>query len=49
MDSKLEEQRSVIKFLLLEGEKTCHIFISRSYFIGGFHSSERGFYTNILG
>ena len=26
MDSKLEEQRSVIKFLLYEGEKPCHIF-----------------------
>ena len=26
MDSLLEEQRSVIKFLFLEGEKYCHIF-----------------------
>ena len=26
MGSKLEEHRSVIKFLLLEGEKPCHIF-----------------------
>ena len=26
MDSKLEEQRSVISFLLLEGEIPCHIF-----------------------
>ena len=26
MDSKLEEQRCVIKFLLLEGEKPSHIF-----------------------
>ena len=26
MDCKLEEQKSVIKFLLLEDEKPCHIF-----------------------
>ena len=26
MDSNLEEQRSIIKFLLLDGEKPCHIF-----------------------
>ena len=26
MESTLEEQRSVIKILLLEGEKPCHIF-----------------------
>ena len=26
MDSKLEEQRSVIKFRLLEGGNLCHIF-----------------------
>ena len=26
MDSKLGEQRSVIKLLLLEGEKPCHIY-----------------------
>ena len=26
MDSKLEEQRSIIKFLFLEGDKPCHIF-----------------------
>ena len=26
MDSKIEEQRSVIKFLLLEVEKPCNIF-----------------------
>ena len=26
MDSKLEEQRSVIKSLLFEGEKPCHSF-----------------------
>ena len=26
VDSMLEEQRSVIKFLFLEGEKYCHIF-----------------------
>ena len=50
MDSKLEEQRSVIKFLLLEGEKPCHIFFQRLQksfakacisvqpFIAGFHS-----------
>ena len=25
-DSKLEEQRSVLRFLLLEGEKPCYIF-----------------------
>ena len=28
MDSKLEEQRSVIKSMFLEGEKPCHIFQS---------------------
>ena len=27
MNSMLEEQRSVIKFLLLEDEKPCHIFL----------------------
>ena len=26
MDSKLEEQKSVMEFMLLEGEKHCHIF-----------------------
>jgi hypothetical protein len=26
IDSLLEEQRSVIKFLIAEGEKPCHIF-----------------------
>ena len=26
IDSKLEEQRTVINFLVLEGEKPCHIF-----------------------
>ena len=26
MDSKLEDQRSIIKFLLLGGEKPCNIF-----------------------
>ena len=26
MDSKLDELRSAIKILLLEGEKPCHIF-----------------------
>ena len=33
MGSKLKEQRSVIKFLLLEGEKPCHIFqrLQRSF------------------
>ena len=33
MDSRLEEQISVIKFLHLEGEKPCHIFKDcRKYF-----------------
>ena len=52
MDSKLEEQRSEIKFLLLEGEKPCHIFqrLRKVFlklahlvqpFIAGFHSLGR--------
>ena len=52
MDSKLEGQRSVIKFLLLEGEKPCNIFqrlqiffLKPSYpvqpFIAGFYSLGR--------
>ena len=33
IDSKLGEQRSVIKFLLLEGKESCHIFqrLQRSF------------------
>ena len=32
LDSKLEEQRSVIKFLLLEGEKHCHFSKAADFF-----------------
>ena len=52
MDSKLEEQRPVIKFLLSESEKPCHIFqkmqksifkacITVQTFIAGFYSLRR--------
>ena len=41
MDSRLEKQRYVIKFLRLEGEKSCYIFLKPAYpaksFIAGFH------------
>ena len=39
MDSKLEEQRSVIKFLLLESEKPGHIFQSLQNFFSKVYKS----------
>jgi hypothetical protein len=39
MDSLLEEQRSVIKFLIAEGEKPCHIFhrLKKDFLINVYH------------
>ena len=39
MDSLLEEQRSVIKFLVAEGEKPCHIFqrLKKDFLINVYH------------
>jgi hypothetical protein len=39
MDYLLEEQRSVIKFLVAEGEKPCHIFqrLKNDFLINVYH------------
>jgi hypothetical protein len=39
MDSLLEEQRSVIKFLVAESEKPCHIFqgLNEDFLINVYH------------
>jgi hypothetical protein len=39
MDSLLEEQRSVMKFLVAEGEKTCNIFqrLKKDFLINVYH------------
>jgi hypothetical protein len=39
MDSLLEEQRSVIKFLVAEGEKPCYIFqrLKKDFLINVYH------------
>ena len=44
MDSKQGEQRSVIKFLLLECEKPCHIFKDcRNFFLKPVQPFKAGF------
>jgi hypothetical protein len=39
MDSLLEEQRSVIKFLVAKGEKPCHIYqrLKKEFLINVYH------------